>query len=64
MQNTNPFLGMSVRELQGMITEERAKLRDMTVKLSVGQFRTVRQMREVKKRIARLETQISTLKTS
>lgn len=64
MPNTNPFAGMSAKELQGMIAEERAKLRDMMLKLSVGQLRSVRQVREIKKRIARMETQRATLKTS
>lgn len=64
MPKTNPFAGMSAKELQSMIAEERAKLRDMMLKLSVGQLRSVRQVRETKKRIARMETQRSTLKTS
>ncbi|MFA6497230.1 MAG: 50S ribosomal protein L29 [Patescibacteria group bacterium] len=64
MSKTNPFLGMSAKELLGMIAEERAKLRDMALKISVGQLRAVRTVREAKKRIARMETQLSVLKTS
>lgn len=64
MSKTNPFSGMSAKELTGMIAEERAKLRDMYLKLSVGQLRAVRTVREAKKRIARMETQLSVLKTS
>lgn len=63
MPKTNPFSGMNAKELQGMISEERAKLRDMALKISVGQLRGVRTVRETKKRIARLETQLSTMKT-
>ncbi|MFA6017726.1 MAG: 50S ribosomal protein L29 [Patescibacteria group bacterium] len=55
---------MSAKELLGMIAEERAKLRDMALKISVGQLRAVRTVREAKKRIARMETQLSVLKTS
>ena len=55
---------MSAKELIGLIAEERAKLRDMTLKLSVGQLRAVRSVRVAKKQIARMETQRSTLKTS
>lgn len=64
MSKTNPFLGMSAKELLGMIAEERARLRDMALKISVGQLRAVRTVREAKKRIARMETQLSVLKTS
>ncbi len=64
MSTTNPFVGMSAKELTGLIAEERAKLRDMNLKLSVGQLRAVRTVRVAKKQIARMETQLSTLKTS
>ncbi len=64
MSTPNPFVGMSAKELIGLIAEERAKLRDMTLKLSVGQLRAVRSVRVAKKQIARMETQRSTLKTS
>ena len=47
-----------------MIAEERATLRDMVLKMGVGQLRTVRDIRKSKKRIARLETQRFTLTTS
>lgn len=64
MNTTNPLVSMSAKELLGLAAEERAKLRDLNLKLSVGQLRTVRTVREVKKRIARLETQLSAIKTS
>ena len=64
MNTTNPLAGMSAKELFGLAAEERAKLRDLNLKLSVGQLRTVRIVRETKKRIARLETQLSAIKTS
>ena len=64
MSTKNPFVGMSVNELNGLIAEERAKLRNMNLKLSVGQLRAVRSVRVAKKQIARMETQLSTLKTS
>lgn len=59
---TNPFVSMSEKELLGLLAEERAKLRDMKLKLSVGQLRAVRTVRETKKTIARMETQLATLK--
>ena len=59
MKTTNPLAGMSAKELLGLIAEERAKLRDLNLKLSVGQLRAVRTVRETKKRIARMETQLS-----
>lgn len=64
MKTTNPLADMSAKELLGLAAEERAKLRDLNLKLSVGQLRTVRMVRETKKRIARLETQLSAIKTS
>lgn len=64
MPTTNQFAGMSAKELVAMIGEERTKLRDMQLKLSIGQLRTVRMVRETKKRIARMETQLSATKTS
>ncbi|MEK9155193.1 MAG: 50S ribosomal protein L29 [Patescibacteria group bacterium] len=64
MPTTNPLAGMSAKELVAMIGEERTKLRDMMLKLSIGQLRTVRAVRETKKRIARMETQLSATKTS
>lgn len=64
MPTTNPFAGMSAKELIAMIGEERTKLRDMQLKLSIGQLRTVHMVRETKKRIARMETQLSATKTS
>lgn len=64
MPTKNEFAGLSAKELLAMIAEERAKLRDMNLKLSVGQLRAVRTVRETKKRIARLETQRSAITTS
>lgn len=61
MKSKNEFAGLGAKELQAMIAEERAKLRDMTLKISLGQFRAVRTVRETKKTIARLETQVSVL---
>lgn len=64
MPTKNEFAGMNAKELLAMIAEERAKLRDMNLKLSVGQLRAVRTVRETKKRIARMETQRSAITTS
>ncbi len=64
MPTKNEFAGKNAKELLAMIAEERAKLHDMNVKLSVGQLRAVRTVRETKKRIARLETQRSAITTS
>lgn len=64
MPTKNEFAGLSAKELLAMIAEERAKLRDMNLKLSVGQLRAVRTVRATKKRIARLETQRSAITTS
>ncbi len=61
MSTPNEFAGLSAKELSAMIAEERAKLRDMNLKLSVGQLRAVRTVRGTKKRIARLETQRSAI---
>lgn len=61
MPTKNEFAGMNAKELLAVIAEERAKLRDMKLKLSVGQLRAVRTVRETKKRIARLETQRSAI---
>ncbi len=61
MPPSNEFAGLTAKELSAMIAEERAKLRDMNLKLSVGQLRAVRTVRETKKRIARLETQRSAI---
>ncbi len=61
MKTKNEFAGLGAKELQAMIAEERAKLRDMTLKISLGQFRAVRTVRKTKKTIARLETQVSVL---
>jgi ribosomal protein L29 len=63
MSIQNEFAALSAKELLAMIAEERTKLRDMNLKLSVGQLRTVRMVRETKKRIARLETQRSAIAT-
>lgn len=61
MPKTNLLAELTAKELLAMIAEERAKLRDMKLKLSVGQLRAVRTVRESKKRIARLETQRSAI---
>ncbi len=64
MSKPNPFVGKSSKELLGLIAEEHAKLRDMNLKLSIGQLRAVRTVRVAKKNIARMETQLTVIKAS
>lgn len=64
MKTSNEFAGLGAKELIAMIAEERTKLRDMNLKLSIGQLRAVRTVRETKKRIARLETQLTVINAS
>lgn len=64
MASTNEFAGMDTKEILAILGEERTKLRDMTLKISLGQMRSVRAIRDVKKRIARLETRLAVIATS
>lgn len=57
----NEFKDKSRKELEAMIAESRAALHDMKIKLSVGQMRDVREVREIRKQIARMMTQLATL---
>jgi ribosomal protein L29 len=58
----NEFKDMGRKEITAMIAESRGMLHDMKIKLSVGQMRDVREVRETRKRIARMEMQLATLK--
>lgn len=49
-------------ELIALIGEERAKLQGLKLKRSMNQLKDVREIREVKKAIARMETKISSLR--
>ncbi|MBT4857012.1 50S ribosomal protein L29 [Candidatus Uhrbacteria bacterium] len=51
----------SVTELGKMLSEEKAKLYDLRLKISVNQLKEVRQVRVTRKRIAQLMTRISQL---
>lgn len=57
----NEFKDKSRKELEAMIAESRGALHDMKIKLSVGQMRDVREVRETRKQIARMMTQLATL---
>lgn len=48
----------SASELQKMLTEERQKLYELRLKLSVNQLKEVRQVRATRKRIAQILTQL------
>lgn len=58
----NEFKDMGRKEIEAMIAEARGMLHDMKIKLSVGQMRDVREVRETRKRIARMQMQLATLK--
>ena len=58
----NEFKDMGRKEIEAMIAESRGALHDMKIKLSVGQMRDVREVRETRKRIARMQMQLATLK--
>ena len=49
-------------ELRSMLAEERQKLYDLRLKVSVNQLKEVRKIRQVRTTIARLMTQLSALK--
>ena len=46
-------------ELQKILAEQRAKLQDLRFKSSIGQLKTVRDIRETRKNIARILTRLS-----
>lgn len=54
----------TVAELKKMLAEERAKLHGLRLKLSVNQLSNVREVRAVRKNIAQIRTQITTLEKS
>jgi ribosomal protein L29 len=54
--------GKSDKELQGMLSEDRATLHAMKLKTSVNQLKDVRDMRDIRKRMARLLTKLNSLK--
>lgn len=49
----------SATELQKMLAEERQKLYELRLKVSVNQLKEVRQVRETRKRIAQILTRLS-----
>ena len=51
----------SETELQKMLAEERQKLYDLRLKVSVNQLKEVRQVRETRKRIAQILTRLTQL---
>ena len=57
----HPFAGKSRAELEAMVAEDRARLHDLRIKLSVGQLRDVREVRETRNRIAQMLTHIATI---
>lgn len=48
-------------ELKKMLAEERAKLHGLRLKLSVNQLKDVREVRTIRKNIAKILTQLSAL---
>ncbi|RMD51785.1 50S ribosomal protein L29 [Candidatus Parcubacteria bacterium] len=52
----------SRKELNGLLAEQRQKLYELRLKLSVNQLKQVREVRVVKKNIAKLLTRINQLK--
>ncbi len=48
-------------ELQKMLAEERQKLYELRLKVSVNQLKEVRQVRDTRKRIAQILTRLSQL---
>lgn len=57
----NEFKDMGRKELETLIAELRSALHGMEVKISVGQLKGVRAVRQTKKQIARMLTQLSAL---
>lgn len=57
----NEFAGMNRKQLEATIAEDRAKLHDLRIKISVGQLRDVREVRETRQRIARMCTALVTI---
>jgi ribosomal protein L29 len=53
--------GKSLKELQGLLTEDRTRLHALRLKRSVNQIKDVREIRELRQRIARLLTRIKLL---
>ena len=54
--------GKSEKELLGMLAEDRSTLHAMQLKTSVNQLKGVRDMRDLKKRMARILTKLNALK--
>ncbi len=50
-------------ELVEMLSQERAKLYELRLKLSVNQMKDVREIREVRKTIAQILSQLRCIKT-
>ena len=53
----------SEAELKKMLAEERQKLYDLRLKVSVNQLKEVRQLRETRKRIAQILTRLTQLES-
>ena len=60
--NFKELEGKSQAELTGMLAEEQARLHGLNMKRSVNQVKDVRELREIKQRIAQIMTKITTLK--
>ncbi len=53
--------GKSLKELSGLLAEDRAHLHALRLKRSVNQVKDVRELREIRQRVAQLLTKIKTL---
>ena len=60
----NEFAGKSRNELEAMVAEDRAKLHEFRIKLSVGQMRDVREVRETRQRLRAESGRVSSMVTA
>ncbi len=62
MKEWKDILNKDVLELRRQLAESREKLRDLRFRVSQGQHKDVREIRELRTRIARLQTVVRSKK--
>lgn len=50
----------NAKELNGLLAEERGHLHDLAFQQTIGQLKSVREISETRKRIARIQTALAT----
>lgn len=55
----NEFGGKDAKELQGLLAECRSSLHELLFRHSIGQLKNVRELTQIRKRIAHITTALS-----